>query len=545
MNGLAYPSRVLGRANRVVSAATSRWSLAHWLATPAGAVALIAVGFIAINCWWAARDTGVPDSATGNHILVAIQYHDAFQSGHDWTWFNAFNIYPPLIHVVGAIAMLIGGVSIKYPIMAENLVFVPLLAIGCYGTGALAYDRRVGALAALFAVGTPMVISQFHVFMLDVPMAALAAVSVWLLIASNRFENVWYSGAAGVAVALGMMTKNTFAFFVLGPVLVGIASGGWRHWRGLLAFAALGLAIAAPWHLKHLSELRGYAEGSVVGQSATLANVPRTSIRNYLWYGVNVFEHQLYVPLGIFLFAGIAVAVRRFVRAPRESGFTLDLLAGLLVGYLAMTMLNLKDPRYTLPLLVYGAVLGTAWLLRPDRTLRAMPSVALVLIVAVNTIAIDLGVGGSHRISLPGEQSSPEGNLQRKLTFLAPPAFAEGRAEPRRDHVIDLLRAEKRRGARLLYIAGGADDWNAFNSNGLTIFARMVGLDFPANNDPHLLRRSDFFLIRRPPVGPADPPPCLRLQDGTGVYVSRGGTIPIEHPFERLPFNCPAGFGAG
>ena len=39
----------------------------------------------------------------------------------------------------------------------------------------------------LFVLGSPLLIEQFHVFMIDAPEAALVAVAVWLILASDRF----------------------------------------------------------------------------------------------------------------------------------------------------------------------------------------------------------------------------------------------------------------------------------------------------------------------------------------------------------------------
>ena len=132
-------------------------------------------------------------------------------------------------------------------VIAQNLVFVPLLALGCYGAASIAYDRAAGVLAVMFALGTPMIINQFHSFLLDAPAAALAALSVWALLASRRFERVGISVLAGVAVGLGTLTKQTFFPFVVGLIAVMLIRGGWRYPRGAGAFAGAAALVAGPW----------------------------------------------------------------------------------------------------------------------------------------------------------------------------------------------------------------------------------------------------------------------------------------------------------
>jgi len=71
--------------------------------------------------------------------------------------------------LVGALAAFAGGASVASPIIGENLVFVSLLTLGCYQTGRLLFGPRAGLLASIFVLGSPLLIAQLHVFMLDAP----------------------------------------------------------------------------------------------------------------------------------------------------------------------------------------------------------------------------------------------------------------------------------------------------------------------------------------------------------------------------------------
>ena len=45
--------------------------------------------------------------------------------------------------------------------IALNVVFVLLLALGCYNVGRLAFGQLAGVLAVVFALGSPLVIEEF------------------------------------------------------------------------------------------------------------------------------------------------------------------------------------------------------------------------------------------------------------------------------------------------------------------------------------------------------------------------------------------------
>ncbi len=66
------------------------------------------------------------------------------------------------MHFVGALAMFVAGLHPMAMILSSNLVFVPLLAFGCYGVGRIAYGPRAGLLAGIVAPGSPMFASMMH-----------------------------------------------------------------------------------------------------------------------------------------------------------------------------------------------------------------------------------------------------------------------------------------------------------------------------------------------------------------------------------------------
>src|SRR3954449_9782017 len=95
--------------------------------------ALLVLAFLAITAWWLSVDRRVPDFDNGRHLFFAFNVHDEFEAGHVAYPFTHFTNYPPLVHIVGAIGAFVGGFRVAPPILAQNLVFVPLLAAGCYG----------------------------------------------------------------------------------------------------------------------------------------------------------------------------------------------------------------------------------------------------------------------------------------------------------------------------------------------------------------------------------------------------------------------------
>jgi len=498
------------------------------------------VAFIGITIWWLTQDDRVQDWDNGLHTMRAFTIHDEIAAGHLTEPFTEFNSYPPFGHTVGALGVFIGGKSPASVILASNIVFVPLLVAGCFGVGRLVYrSDRAGLLAALFALGTPMIVSEMHEFLLDPQQAAMVAVSVWAILASDRFRRPWIALLAGVLTGLAMLTKETSVVFLAGLLAVVIVRGGWRNWRGVFAFAFVLLILAGSWYFYHRGQLSGLVGGATgggqpeAGASAAGGVTPeRFSRQSFGWYFWSALNIQLLAPLLLAVLAGAVLAVWACVRNWRPENLLPELLGGAFVSWLGVTLITLKDPRYSLPALVYMAVLGTGWIATATRW-RAPLTAALVAVVLINLIGVSTGLGGTVRVALPG---APTGSAlaERSITFYSPDGWLRGGPEHDGD-LLALLRGLKRIGVHTVTFDAGSSDDIDFNLTGLQVLAAEASLPVAAVYNPAGLGPRDAFVLRHFPQ-PWDPPPCQRLNDGSGVYVVLGYAY---IPFANYTFICP------
>jgi 4-amino-4-deoxy-L-arabinose transferase-like glycosyltransferase len=498
--------------------------------------------FLGITFWWLTQDRSIPIFDAGLHLSLTLDVYENLRAGHVGTALTLSIPYPPFAYLVGALGVWIGGLGVAPPIIAQNLIFVPLLALGCYHVGRLAFGARAGLLAVLFALGSPLIAAQFHVTMTDAPETAMVAVSVWLILASERFSRVWVSAAAGVAVGLGMLTKEPFAFFVAGVIGVVLVRGGWREWRGLLAFTLVALALALPWYIHYFSHVKALAEGAALAskyQYETRGIAPaRFSGANLTWYFWNIANFQLYAPLFGFALVGGVWTIVGFARRRPISPLAWELTVGALVGWLAITETYVHDTRYSMPLLLYLAVFGSGWIVRLPRMGRLIGTGALVLVVTANTLATSFGVGGVLKATLPGANSEPL-ETPGVVTFYSNTGFLV--AGPHRDgNVLGLMQALRRNGVRVITWINIASEepppelTPTFSSAGLEAFALIAGLKL-AKRVPSTPSEAT---LGHGPVEAAHSPPCVTLSDGSGVWVRIGSPnargiqyyCPFRHP---------------
>jgi len=507
---------------------------------PAVLVVLLTLAFLAISAWWLATDLRMVNVDDAKHVNIALQWHNAIVSGDLLSPLRIYDVYPPLTHIVGALGTFVFGFNAGAVVMGQNLVFVPMLALGCYGTGRVAFGETTGVLAALFAFATPMVMALFHQSLPDASMAAMVALTVWLLLASERFSRFGVAAAAGLAAGLGMYTKGTFVVFIAGVAAMLFLRGGWRHVKGWLVFGVLMAAIAGPYFVDRSGSVEAQSTGFLTSPKAIwYGSIPypdRNTVENFTWYFWNLINNQLYLPLTLFFLVGTGWAASRLVRAPRDSGYIPELLAGGLVGYLAISMLVLKDPRYTLPCLVYVAVLGTAWVSRLSPRARVVATVALSATAVVNTGAHNLGVGGYHSINLPMAVNSPIGEY--KFTVIDDRGYFTGKPIRQGAPIVSLLDRLGERGVTNAIFDASTFQSGGYHLTGLTLLALHSGEGMPGFTPDFVTSPRSAWIVRAD-VAATGRRPCLMsplAQDGSGIYVYRGR---VPKDLTRTAPDCP------
>jgi hypothetical protein len=516
-------------ASNAVRAGSLRLSAYAWGAI--GAVTL----FIALTCWWLTQDRSIPIYDAGDQLELVLLYHHMLATGNLLGPFEYPSVYPILGHIVGAVAALIGGVGVAAPIVGENLVFVPLLGLGCYQTGKLLFGPLAGMLAVVFVLGSPLLISLFHVFMLDAPLTALVAVSVWLMLASEDFRRPGVAGLAGLAVGLGVNMKVQFALFLAGLTVILLLHGGWRNWRGFAIFAVVALAVGLPWYVVHLSELGNMFELASSGPGTPAGNIPPTlSINNLAWYFWSVMNSQLFLPLFVFAVIGIVWTTVTVVRDRGRHAARLEFVTATFAAWFVITFVTPHhDIRYGLPLLAFVSVLATGWILSLSRTARAATIAVLALAVAANTLGITFGVASEAKVALVRSLPATE-QLPDRIVLYSTNGFLA--SAPSRDgDVPGLLAALRREGVRTVAWSSAQSELTDFSSAGLTPLVQIAGLAPVMTQDLEYSHSASVATLIHEPVHARGAPVCTRLSDGTGVWVARYDTA-----VGRLAYYCPA-----
>jgi len=332
---------------------------------------------------WLAFDRRLPSWDQADYLNSALDHGRALGlippgTGGDWlALLDLSPKIPPLASLVNGSVMAIAG---DQPDQASwaLAVWQALLLVVVAAWGRQLLGRGFGLLCATLLLLVPALVHLRVDFTLDLPLAASAALALWLL---GRWQAPDPAGgrwgqllAASLAVAAALLVKQSALLLLLGPVLWATGVGLCQRKRRLQVVlgALLTLSLLLPWLQHNWITTLGGTNRAVLESAAAEGDPPLLSWASLSWYARRLpaqLGAVLPLPLLAVVLARGGLALRRWRRGwgPRGAGSPLShgwawLLGCALSGWLFTSLSPNKDPRYftpVLPLLVI--LLARAW----------------------------------------------------------------------------------------------------------------------------------------------------------------------------------------
>lgn len=316
--------------------------------------------------------------------------------------------YPPFVSYASVVMYGLLGES-EFAGFQVMTLFFALLILCVYLIGEELFGMQEGVVAASLLAACPLVIRYSHMFMLDLPLASMVALSVYLLIRTDSFRRTITSLGFGLALGAGMLTKWTFPLFLLGP-FVHVAFSALRkspdRRRRLINCGIsllAGSSIAAPWYLVHALQILSSRGGELVrGEEAFAGSI---------WYYLGIMPEEVSWFLTPLFIGGVLVCLAKY-----QSRILIPVLsfAG---GYVLLTLIGFKQPRFSLPLLVPISVLASNGLVSwihddsASTSLKRILTAALVVVPLIQYLVVSFvppGTSLAERLSRPFLSSSIE-----------------------------------------------------------------------------------------------------------------------------------------
>ncbi len=252
--------------------------------------------------------------------------------------------YPPLVYYATVPFYYLMGIA-EFAGFIEISAFLILLLISVYLIGSKLYNKSAGLFGAFCISMYPVVVEYSRDYMLDLPLAALVALSVFLLLKTENFNNSSYCVLAGIVLGFGMLIKWTFMFFLITPLIFLFINGMKINGQKLKVFLnflltiVISFVICMPWYLKNLIMIFSTRSGE-------LGRTDLTFLQSMFYY-FKIIPEQISLIIAILFIAGIILFFMR-----KKVKIDYFLIFWLIGSYIILTLIKIKAPRFSISLLI-------------------------------------------------------------------------------------------------------------------------------------------------------------------------------------------------
>ena len=401
-------------------------------AQAAGLTALITL----VNVWWAVRDHATPSWDQSHYLTLTLIYQTALDHHGPAAMIRALYTTDPGRAPFFTLAML----PFSYPFhggpgtgMALNIALWPVLLLSAGAIAKELFDHRARMIAILLIPVMSTITGLAHTQLQDFLLVTLATFAVWLIIRTRNLMNWKASLGLGIVITLGTLTKISFLLVIVGPLLVLVASVGYRYLstrrRDMLRRPLTNAAIIAAvtivplllWYVPNWSATTAYLHAALAVQPGTVAHP--LAIANLKMYAASSINDGFGLTVVLFTVGVALLSIPNFIGwlHTRENFWPTIKIAAFVTSWLVIPIIAVgastnQAPRYAveaypaLAVIAGGLTSGLRWM-----SIRVTATVLAVLIALNATLTTN--VAGYKPPGLPISWSfdSPVGVLTTQL----------------------------------------------------------------------------------------------------------------------------------
>ena len=435
LTGAAPAPRPAGVVSRTLAGARSS----------AAIVAGIIVATVALHVVWLVRFRHgyVTEWDESGYLQFALSNFDALH--HEGLWGFA-----KLVGNRGTFGPLLPAVTaLSYPIVGRgifsSLFILPLFFAGLV-CAAFALARQLvsdswAALAALTVATIPAVTDYTRLFHFALPATACMTAALWALLRSEGLQRRRWVVAAGLFVALTLLSRTMTVAYIPGFALAAgaLLLADAPELRARVRNLAIGIGVVAlvagPWYLRNARSVYDNLAGVGYGEGATVFGRHYSIASWGYWTKVLRLDlSYLGLPLAAVLLVVFCVALgfvvgreRPLIRPSRphtmRAAAILALVLVVLEGYLALTSSRNEGTAFSLPWLPALVILGVTALASIPRPALRIGLAGALVVVSVGAAVSKSGwfepLAKVRTVSVPGfgsvKVTDGRGVTQREL----------------------------------------------------------------------------------------------------------------------------------
>ena len=323
---------------------------------------------------WLSLDQSVPAWDQSNHLTYSLEYLRALQNPNflEGEWWRQFWMlstkYPPLTYLASVPFQQIWGLGNDQALLT-NFLYSAVLIFSVYIIGKTLFNAEIGLWGAAFSVLFPRLYQTRLQFLLDTPLlvlaiACFACLTLWKT-AQHRREQWLYAILFGLCFGLGLFTKQSILFYLVGPVawlkISYLFKRQWERILQLLVGFIFSIFIWFPWYRTNWIYLFSTAQNSNAIPAALEGDPSVNSLAAWTYYGKDLPLAASWVLLIVPLVGLLLHLLGRFpnrgllIDAKKAFPSIIWLSVFFISTYIICSTLYNKDSRYIIP---YLPILG-------------------------------------------------------------------------------------------------------------------------------------------------------------------------------------------
>ena len=347
-------------------------------------LATVAVHVVLAAVWISGQE--LPQGARDEFFIVEGVTDIAYRlrGGADWQELRRWVVdsyYPPLTRLPGVVALLLGG-GYDAMLVAQWLLWLPLLVVGTFVVGRRLAGDQAGVAAVALLLAAPAIADGLHRFEPNLGAAASAACMLAAWLHSDDLRRRRPTILFGLFLGLGLMSDRLGVLpFALAPIAISLARTRARgSGKGTLLAVAVVVALCGWWYLGFFGRFSQELLPQLRSGEITALGAAAGDELPWLWWQLHYLvlwpDSQLGLAGGLLalcaLVWGLASWRRREVR---------DVLLFVAVGLVLFSAVPKRQAYYTVPLLPAAVALSAAMLASLAASWRRGAAVAVALIV--------------------------------------------------------------------------------------------------------------------------------------------------------------------
>lgn len=279
----------------------------------------------------------------------------------------AANIYwPNFVYLISSVFGLL-TVNSLFTVRFTVSIFLLILMIATYFIAKDTVNKQAGLLAMFLVSMYPLVFESSRQYSLDLPLAALVALSVFFMIRTDYFTNSLYSILLGVCAGTAMLIKGQFILFFTWPFLLILSRYISRNNKlslkvlfNLSLFIFIALLVTSLWWGNKMETAWKEFNLHVASRQKFLENYAAYAIYSpefYLFHLKSLFLNSISIPLAVPFLASLFFILKLKIK------YKLILLAWIVIPFILFSCcFVIKHDRFLMPILPPIAILSSCGL---------------------------------------------------------------------------------------------------------------------------------------------------------------------------------------